>query len=158
VLPSQIEYLLIDVGINLKYSNNNINNIIMTTFHQLVASPRTGKKTGRGTRAPSLRQCPQVQGVCLKVYIKAPKKPNSAQRAVATIRLSNEKTIIAYIPGQGPHGLQEHSNVLIRGGRVKDLPGVLYKVVRGTKDLKGVSNRVSSRSKYGTKKPKKEEK
>jgi small subunit ribosomal protein S12 len=126
----------------------------MVTFHQLAISPRTGKTTGRGTRAPSLNQCPQVRGVCLKVYIKAPKKPNSAQRAVTTVRLSNGKTVIAYIPGQGPHGLQEHSTILIRGGRVKDLPGVLYKVVRGTRDLKGVPNRVSSRSKYGTKKPK----
>jgi small subunit ribosomal protein S12 len=125
----------------------------MTTLHQLVHSPRTGKVTGRGTRAPALKQCPQVRGVCLKVYIKAPKKPNSAQRAVTSVRLSNGKTIIAYIPGQGPHGLQEHSTVLIRGGRVKDLPGVLYKVVRGTLDLKGVPNRLSSRSKYGTKTP-----
>jgi len=86
------------------------------------------------------------------VYLKAPKKPNSAQRPVATVRLSNGKTIMAYIPGQGPHGLQEHSTVLLRGGRSKDLPGVLYKAIRGTMDLKGVPNRSSSRSKYGVKK------
>ena len=128
----------------------------MTTLRQLVRSERTGKETGRGTRAPALQKCPQIRGVCLKVYLKAPKKPNSAQRAVTTVRLSNGKTVMAYIPGQGPHGLQEHSTVLIRGGRVKDLPGVLYKVVRGVMDLKGVPNRVSSRSKCGTKKPKSE--
>jgi len=124
----------------------------MPTLQQLVRRQRPLKTTGRSSRAPALQSCPQVRGVCLKVYLKAPKKPNSAQRAVATIRLSNGKTIMAYIPGQGPHGLQEHSTVLLRGGRVKDLPGVLYKVVRGTRDLKGVPNRSTSRSKYGTKK------
>ena len=123
----------------------------MTTLRQLIRKPRTGKTTGRGTRAPALLQRPQLRGVCLKVYIKAPKKPNSAQRAVTTVRLTTGKTVMAYIPGQGPHGLQEHSTVRLRGGRVKDLPGVLYKVVRGWMDLKGVANRVSSRSKYGTK-------
>ena len=122
----------------------------MTTLQQLIRKPRSGKVTGRGTRAPALKKCPQVRGVCLKVYLKTPKKPNSAQRAVANVRLSNGKTVMSYIPGQGPHGLQEHSTVLVRGGRVKDLPGVLYKMVRGKHDLKGVLNRTSSRSKYGT--------
>jgi small subunit ribosomal protein S12 len=126
----------------------------MPTLQQLIRKSRPPKTTGLGSRSPALLGCPQVRGVCLKVYLKAPKKPNSAQRAVTTVRLSNGKTIMAYIPGQGPHGLQEHSTVLLRGGRVKDLPGVLYKVVRGTMDLKGVPNRSSSRSKYGTKKPK----
>ncbi|MDA4120452.1 MAG: 30S ribosomal protein S12, partial [Thaumarchaeota archaeon] len=127
------------------------------TLQQLVRHGRSGKTTGRGTRAPALRGCPQVRGVCLKVYLMAPKKPNSAQRAVATVRLAYGKAVMAYIPGQGPHGLQEHSTVLVRGGRVKDLPGVLYKVVRGTLDLKGVPNRKSTRSKYGTPKPKRDE-
>lgn len=124
----------------------------MPTLQQLVRKGRGRKTTGRGTRAPALMGRPQVQGVCQKVYLKAPKKPNSAQRAVTSVRLTTGKTVMAYIPGQGPHGLQEHSNVLVRGGRVKDLPGVLYKVVRGTLDLKGVTGRRSSRSKYGTKK------
>lgn len=124
----------------------------MPTFHQLVRHPRAGKTTGRGTRAPALKACPQRRGVCLKVYLKAPKKPNSAQRAVASVRLTTGKTVMTYIPGQGPHGLQEHSTVLVRGGRVKDLPGVLYKAVRGCLDLKGVAQRKTSRSKYGTKK------
>ena len=122
----------------------------MPTFLQLIKRPRSGKMTGAGSKRPALKMCPQVKGVCLKVYLSTPKKPNSAQRPVATVRLSNGKTIMAYIPGQGPHGLQEHSTVLVRGGRVKDLPGVLYKIVRGVFDLKGVPNRVSSRSKYGT--------
>jgi small subunit ribosomal protein S12 len=126
----------------------------MPTMQQLIRNSRPPKTTGMGSRSPALRGCPQVRGVCLKVYLKAPKKPNSAQRAVTTVRLSNGKTIMAYIPGQGPHGLQEHSTVLLRGGRVKDLPGVLYKVVRGTMDLKGVPGRSTSRSKYGTKKVK----
>jgi small subunit ribosomal protein S12 len=125
----------------------------MATFQQLVRTPRSGKVTGRGTRSPALRKCPQVRGSCLKVYLKTPKKPNSAQRAVATVRLTNGKSIMAYIPGQGPHELQEHSTVLVRGGRTKDLPGVLYKIVRGKLDLKGVQGRISSRSKYGTPMP-----
>jgi len=87
---------------------------LMPTSQQLLRNPRTGKRTGRGTRAPALKGCPQVRGVCLKVYLKAPKKPNSAQRAVTTIRLTNGKVVMAYIPGQGPHGLQEHSTVLLR--------------------------------------------
>ena len=133
---------------------NGIEECGMPTMSQLTRGCRTGKVTGRGTRAPALKKCPQVRGVCLKVYIKSPKKPNSAQRAVTTVRLSNGKSVMVYIPGQGPHGLQEHSTVLVRGGRVKDLPGVLYKAVRGSLDFKGVVNRVSSRSKYGVSKPK----
>ena len=125
----------------------------MATLQQLIRNPRSGKLTGRAARAPAMKKCPQVRGVCLKVYLKTPKKPNSAQRAVAKVSLCNGKTILAYIPGQGPHGLQEHSTVLVRGGRVKDLPGVLYKIVRGCLDLQGVPERISSRSKYGTARP-----
>lgn len=123
----------------------------MTTRQQLVRKPRTGKKSGKSS-APALKGCPQVRGVCLKVYQTTPKKPNSAQRWVASVRLSNGKTVIVYIPGEGQHGLQEHSTVLVRGGRVPDLPGVQYKVVRGKLDSKGVANRKTSRSKYGTSK------
>jgi len=120
------------------------------TLQQRLRHPRSGKATGKATRSPALESRPFLRGICLKVTLKAPKKPNSAQRAVATIRLSNGQTVTAYIPGQGPHGLQEHSMVLIRGGRTQDLPGVLYKVQRGALDLKGVPNRKTSRSKYGT--------
>lgn len=126
----------------------------MTTRQQLIRKPRSGKKTGKLKRAPALKGCPQVRGVCLKVYQTTPKKPNSAQRQVTSVRLSNGKTVIVYIPGEGQHGIQEHSTVLVRGGRVPDLPGVQYKVVRGKLDSKGVPNRKTSRSKYGT--PKKE--
>jgi len=127
----------------------------MTTLQQRIRHPRRGKTTGGQTRSPALQSCPQRRGVCVKVYLKAPKKPNSAQRPVARIRLTNGNMVTAYIPGQGPHGLQEHSTVLIRGGRTQDLPGVLYKVQRGALDLKGVPNRSTSRSKYGTPRVKK---
>lgn len=102
------------------------------------------------TKSPALNRCPQKKGVCLLVYTKTPKKPNSALRKVSKVRLSNGVSIIAYIPGEG-HNLQEHSVVLVRGGRVKDLPGVKYHLIRGTFDLQGVSSRKNSRSKYGTK-------
>lgn len=102
-------------------------------------------------KSPALDKCPQKKGVCLLVYTKTPKKPNSALRKVARVRLSNGFDIIAYIPGEG-HNLQEHSVVLVRGGRVKDLPGVKYHLIRGVFDLQGVSSRRKSRSKYGTKK------
>ncbi|KAJ1766962.1 hypothetical protein IW139_004692 [Coemansia sp. RSA 353] len=122
-----------------------------STLTQLMRGMR--KKTRAGSKSPSLDKCPQRKGVCVKVYTTKPKKPNSAVRKVARVRLTNGKAIIAYIPGEG-HNLQEHSVVLVRGGRVPDLPGVLYHIVRGALDLQGVQGRMSSRSKYGTSKPK----
>lgn len=124
----------------------------MPTLNQLVqeTQKRTKKKTSK--KAPALIKCPQRRGVCLRVYTKAPKKPNSAIRKIAKIRLTNNLEVIAYIPGEG-HNLQEHSVVTIRGGRVKDLPGVKYKVSRGVLDLQGVRDRRTARSKYGTSKP-----
>jgi small subunit ribosomal protein S12 len=123
----------------------------MPTFNQLVKKGRVDKVKRR--KSPALQQCPQRRGVCLQVKTKTPKKPNSALRKVAWVRLSNGQEIIAYIPGEG-HNLQEHSIVLVRGGRVKDLPGVRYHIVRGTLDCAAVKNRKKSRSKYGAKRPK----
>lgn len=120
------------------------------TLSQLVSLRSVRKKNPRSTAAPALEGCPQKQGVCLRVYTKTPKKPNSALRKVAKVRLSNGTEVIAYIPGEG-HGLQEHSLVSVRGGRVKDLPGVKYHLIRGRLDLQGVKGRKQSRSKYGTK-------
>lgn len=125
------------------------------TINQLVRFGR--KKKERRSRSVALEKCPQKKAVCLRVYIGKPKKPNSAQRKVAKVRLSNKKERIVYIMGEG-HNLQEHSTVLIRGGRVKDLPGVKLKCVRGVYDFAGIDsakNRRNGRSKYGTKKPKK---
>lgn len=121
----------------------------MPTIQQLI---RTGResKTWK-TKSPALTSCPQKRGVCTRVYTTTPKKPNSALRKVAKVKLVNGYEVIAYIPGEG-HNLQEHSIVLIRGGRVKDLPGVRYHIVRGALDTAGVNNRKQSRSKYGTKK------
>jgi len=127
----------------------------MPTINQLVRNPRKPKK--RKSKAPALEGNPQKRGVCIRVYTTTPKKPNSALRKVAKVRLSNGREIIAYIPGEG-HNLQEHSVVLVRGGRVKDLPGVKYHIVRGVYDAGGVEKRRNSRSKYGTKKPKEEKK
>jgi len=123
----------------------------MTTINQLIRKPRDPKTSKSG--AVALEGHPMRRGICIKVYTTTPKKPNSAVRKVAKIRLSNGYIIIAYIPGEG-HNLQEHSNVLVRGGRVKDLPGVGYHVLRGTLDTHGVKNRKQGRSKYGAKKPK----
>ena len=124
----------------------------MPTILQLI---RKGRKVNKKkSKAPALDGCPLKRGVCLRVYTTTPKKPNSALRKVARIRLTNGMEVTAYIPGVG-HNLQEHSVVLIRGGRVKDLPGVRYHIVRGTFDTAGVENRMKSRSKYGTKRPKK---
>ena len=123
----------------------------MPTFNQLVRSGRT--KIRYKTKSPALQGCPQRRGVCTRVYTTTPKKPNSALRKVARVRLSNGIEVTTYIPGIG-HNLQEHSIVLIRGGRVKDLPGVRYHVVRGTLDSVGVQDRKNSRSKYGAKRPK----
>ncbi|MCY3759261.1 MAG: 30S ribosomal protein S12 [Acidobacteriota bacterium] len=123
----------------------------MPTFNQLVRLGRT--KARDKTSSPALQGCPQKRGVCVRVYTSTPKKPNSALRKVARVRLTNGIEVTTYIPGIG-HNLQEHSIVLIRGGRVKDLPGVRYHVVRGTLDSTGVENRKQSRSKYGAKRPK----
>lgn len=124
----------------------------MPTIQQLVRQPRVRKK--RRNKSPALKKCPQRRGVCLQVKTKTPKKPNSALRKVAWVRLSTGQEVIAYIGGEG-HNLQEHSIVLIRGGRVKDLPGVRYHIVRGALDCAAVKDRKQSRSKYGAKRPKK---
>jgi small subunit ribosomal protein S12 len=123
----------------------------MPTINQLVRKGR--KKIVEPSKSRALEACPQRRGVCTRVYTTTPKKPNSALRKVAKVRLTNGLEVIAYIPGEG-HNLQEHSIVLIRGGRVKDLPGVRYTIVRGALDTAGVNDRKKSRSKYGTKRPK----
>ncbi len=123
----------------------------MPTINQLIRDGRTPKT--RRKKSPALQQCPQRRGVCLQVKTKTPKKPNSALRKVAWVRLSNGQEVIAYIGGEG-HNLQEHSIVLVRGGRVKDLPGVRYHIVRGALDCAAVKDRKKSRSKYGAKRPK----
>jgi len=123
----------------------------MPTINQLVRKGR--KKVIKKSKSPVLDKCPHKQGVCTQVKTMTPKKPNSALRRVARVRLSNGKEVTVYIPGEG-HNLQEHSIVLIRGGRVRDLPGVRYHVIRGTLDASGVDDRKRSRSKYGTKRPK----
>jgi small subunit ribosomal protein S12 len=123
----------------------------MPTINQLVRKGR--KKTKKKTTSPALENCPQKRGVCVRVYTTTPKKPNSALRKVARVRLTNGIEVTSYIPGVG-HNLQEHSVVLIRGGRVKDLPGVRYHIVRGTLDTMGVQDRKQARSKYGAKRPK----
>ena len=123
----------------------------MPNIQQLIRSQR--KKIEKKTKSPALVSCPQRRGVCTRVYTTTPKKPNSALRKVARVRLTSGFEVTAYIPGIG-HNLQEHSVVLVRGGRVKDLPGVRYHIVRGSLDTAGVKNRTQSRSKYGVKKPK----
>ncbi len=123
----------------------------MPTINQLIKSPR--KKVASRNRVPALKGNPQKRGVCTRVYTTTPKKPNSALRKVARVRLTNGYEVTAYIPGEG-HNLQEHSVVLIRGGRVKDLPGVLYHIIRGTLDTQGLDKRRQRRSLYGAKKPK----
>jgi small subunit ribosomal protein S12 len=121
----------------------------MSTIQQLIKKSRKNKVFR--VKAPALEKCPQKKAVCLKVYTRTPKKPNSAIRKIAKVKLTNKVEVIAYIPGMS-HNLQEHSVVLIRGGRVKDLPGVRYHIVRGKYDFQGLQNRKKSRSKYGTKK------
>jgi len=123
----------------------------MPTINQLIRKPRKDKR--KINKVPALDACPQRRGVCTRVYTTTPKKPNSALRKVARVRLTNGHEVTAYIPGEG-HKLQEHSVVLIRGGRVKDLPGVRYHVLRGVLDTTGVEGRKQARSKYGAKKPK----
>jgi len=124
----------------------------MPTIAQLIRKSRLSKN--KRTKSPALHSCPQKRGVCIQVRTMTPKKPNSALRKIARVRLTNREEVTAYIPGEG-HNLQEHSIVLVRGGRVKDLPGVRYHIVRGTLDCQGVANRKRSRSKYGAKRPKK---
>ncbi len=123
----------------------------MPTISQLIRHRRNIKV--KRSKSPALTKCPQRRGVCLQVKTMTPKKPNSALRKISRVRLSNKIEVTSYIPGEG-HNLQEHSIVLVRGGRVKDLPGVRYHIVRGTLDTAGVANRNQSRSKYGTKRPK----
>ena len=123
----------------------------MPTINQLIRKGR--EKVLEKSNTPALGACPQKRGVCTRVYTSTPKKPNSALRKVARVRLTNQIEVTAYIPGEG-HNLQEHSIVLIRGGRIKDLPGVRYHIIRGVMDTSGVADRKRSRSKYGTKKPK----
>lgn len=123
----------------------------MPTINQLVRKSRS--KVAKKNKVPALQACPEKRGVCTRVYTATPKKPNSALRKVARVRLTNGMEVTAYIPGEG-HNLQEHSIVLIRGGRVKDLPGIRYHILRGVLDTQGVPNRKKSRSKYGTKRPK----
>lgn len=123
----------------------------MPTINQLIRKPRQSKVVR--TKSPALEQCPQKRGVCTRVTTKTPRKPNSALRKIARIRLTNGFEVTGYIPGEG-HNLQEHSIVLIRGGRVPDLPGVRYHIVRGTLDTQGVQGRKQGRSKYGAKRPK----
>ena len=123
----------------------------MPTINQLIRSPRS--KQIKRNKVPALESCPQKRGVCTRVYTTTPKKPNSALRKVARVKLTNGFEVTSYIPGEG-HNLQEHSVVLIRGGRVKDLPGVRYHVLRGILDTEGVKNRKQRRSKYGAKRPK----
>lgn len=123
----------------------------MSTINQVCKKKREKKRIKVNT--PALQNCPQRKGVCMKIFLRTPKKPNSALRKLVRLRLSNEKIISAYVPGEG-HSLQEYSIVMIRGGRVKDLPGIKYKLVRGKLDFEGLKLRKTSRSKYGTKKPK----
>lgn len=124
----------------------------MPTISQLIRKGRVSQ--ANRSKSPALHSCPQRRGVCTRVFTTTPKKPNSALRKVARVRLSNHMEVNAYIPGEG-HNLQEHSIVLIRGGRVKDVPGVRYHIIRGALDTQGVQNRKRSRSKYGVKRPKK---
>ena len=123
----------------------------MPTIQPLIRKPRD--KQGKRNKVPAMQACPQKRGVCTRVYTTTPKKPNSAMRKVARVRLTNGYEVTSYIPGEG-HNLQEHSIVLIRGGRVKDLPGVRYHIIRGVLDTQGVGSRRQRRSKYGAKRPK----
>ena len=125
----------------------------MPTYNQICRKKRILKKKKKKT--PALDYCPQKKGICIKLVLRTPRKPNSALRKLAKLKLSNKKVVYAYIPGEGENNLQEYSNVLIRGGRVKDLPGIKYHLIRGKLDLLGLKNRKTSRSKYGTKNIKK---
>ncbi|PVU93694.1 hypothetical protein BB561_003087 [Smittium simulii] len=155
--PSNAPFLVLNKSLQLQSNkfatpNFGMRTANMATLNQVMKGCR--KKKANKSKSPALEGCPQKRGVCVKVYTAKPKKPNSAVRKVARVKLTNGRTIIAYIPGEG-HNLQEHSVVLVRGGRVQDLPGVLYHLVRGALDFQGVQGRSSSRSKYGSPKPKK---
>ena len=126
----------------------------MVTINQLCKKKKSRKKKRKINKVPALEQCPQKKGICSKLVLRTPKKPNSALRKIVRLRLTNNKMVYAYIPGEG-HNLQAYSTVIIRGGRVKDLPGIKYHLVRGKLDFSGLQNRKTSRSKYGTKKLKK---
>jgi len=139
-------------GFPAQISKTNRKGIVLPTINQLVRKER--KKQVKKSKSPALEKCPQRRGVCTRVYTTTPKKPNSALRKVAKVRLTSGFEVISYIGGEG-HNLQEHSIVLVRGGRIKDLPGVKYHIVRGALDASGVNGRTVARSKYGTKKPKK---
>jgi small subunit ribosomal protein S12 len=146
--------VLCQTGFNIchpRFIIKQVQGAFMPTINQLIRRER--KKIVKRKKTPALQACPQRRGVCTRVYTTAPKKPNSALRKVARVRLSNGIEVSAYIPGEG-HNLQEHSVVMIRGGRVKDLPGVRYHIVRGTLDTSGVADRRQGRSKYGAKRPK----
>jgi len=143
--------LRIQQALQLSWVLKEKGNLKMPTINQLVRKPRQDKVVK--TKSPALQSCPQRRGVCTRVYTTTPKKPNSALRKVARVRLTNGFEVTSYIGGEG-HNLQEHSVILIRGGRVKDLPGVRYHTVRGALDCAGVEGRKQSRSKYGTKRPK----
>lgn len=138
-------------GVAFSFDTNRTPRRLVPTINQLVRKGRTPKK--QKTTSPALSECPQRRGVCTRVYTTTPKKPNSALRKVAKVRLTNGYEVIAYIPGEG-HNLQEHSIVLVRGGRVRDLPGVRYHIVRGSLDTLGVDDRKQGRSKYGAKRGK----
>ena len=142
-------FITLNTNNNQEYSLLSIQNTIMPTINQLIKKSRV-KPIARN-KVPALERQPLKRGVCVKVYTTTPKKPNSALRKVARVRLSNGFEVTAYIPGEG-HNLQEHSIVLVRGGRVKDLPGVRYKVIRGALDTSGVADRKQARSRYGSKK------
>jgi small subunit ribosomal protein S12 len=144
-------FLLYMVHPSLKHRHKQRFKTIMPTINQLVRKPRQEIK--KRNKVPAMEACPQKRGVCTRVYTTTPKKPNSALRKVARIRLTNGYEVTGYIPGEG-HNLQEHSVVMIRGGRVKDLPGVRYHIIRGTLDTRGVKDRKQNRSKYGAKRPK----
>jgi small subunit ribosomal protein S12 len=135
------------LAVQIRYYSNLFN---MSTINQLFLQKQKRLKKQKLNKIPALKSCPQKKGICLKVYTKTPKKPNSALRKVAKVRLTSKYTVITYIPGIG-HTLQEHSIVLVRGGRVQDLPGVKYHLIRGKYDLLGLLKRKTSRSKYGTK-------
>lgn len=135
------------LAVQIRYYSNLFN---MSTINQLFLQKQKRLKKQKLNKIPALKKCPQRKGICLKVYTRTPKKPNSALRKVAKVRLTSKYTVITYIPGIG-HTLQEHSIVLVRGGRVQDLPGVKYHLIRGKYDLLGILKRKTSRSKYGTK-------
>jgi small subunit ribosomal protein S12 len=148
---NQINFYLCTPNFGTFFKKKCFKSIDMPTIQQLIRKGRN-KLTDK-SKAPALDSCPQRRGVCVRVYTTTPKKPNSAMRKVARVRLTNGKEVNAYIPGEG-HNLQEHSIVMIRGGRVKDLPGVRYHIIRGALDTSGVEGRKQRRSKYGAKRPK----